>query len=282
VGFGGFRMTERYPTFPHLESIHKHPEIFDVEFVTVTEKIDGFNARFGRTEDGEFWVGSRNILAADSLQGFTEYAKSKADLIPNGLTLFGEWAGRGVQGRIDYGEKSFYLFDSYLNEWATKPETEYTVDLLECKTPQLLWSGEPPTMEQLTEMLSYRSDRLVEGVVLRAYPMLYDEYGHALIVKYKNKDFEEVKSKREDKPVADMTGAEAFVEEYVTEERLIHVKDQMKEQGLDPDAQNIGPLLRFMYNDIIREGADDFALLSEEQQKFVGKVCATVTRSLIV
>ena len=97
--------TESRPTWPHLENIDRikaeSPEWFDqgAEWV-VTEKMHGFNARFGRDLDDVLWVGSRtNIVAEgdpakwpDSLQGFVRFAASSVSQLLVGETVFGEQA----------------------------------------------------------------------------------------------------------------------------------------------------------------------------------------------
>jgi hypothetical protein len=279
-------MPEKYP---HLESLYRAESILAAPWVTVTEKIDGFNARFGRTTDGRFWVGSRNREVdhqKDMLQGFTTFAVAKAALVPPGITLFGEWAGRGIQNRINYGEPDFYLFDGFYEgaTWFNQTALLYWANRLHLRMAHLFYEGPPPSMEALQ---AWRDTKDVEGIVIRAYPMAKDVFGHNLIAKWKGPAFEERASQRR-QPAAppDLSSVRAFVEEYATAERLQHVLDALSRDlptdSCDPlDVQNTGEVLRSMYVDVLREGAKDLINLSVTDIKSIGKVCASVTKPLL-
>jgi hypothetical protein len=275
--------------FPHLENLAKCGGILDAPVVSVTEKIDGFNARFGRDESGRFWVGTRNREidpAVDKQQGFSDFALSCAAGVPSGTVIFGEWAGRGIQKRLDYGEPSFWFFDGarVVGEavsWFTLADMDEVAERLSLRRPRCFHVGPPPTVEQL---IAWRSTPGIEGVVIRAYPMAHDPHhdGGALIAKFKSPAFSETVGERTQRPPQDLTSVAAFVGEYVTSERLSHVMAQVSESGLDAlDVRSTGEVLRAMYADIVREGADDFAALSEDDQKAVGRVCAGATKPLL-
>jgi hypothetical protein len=280
------------PKWPHLENIDKQPSFLtDAEWITVTEKIHGMNVRFGKTPDGTFWVGSRNnvVLEGKQVQGFYEWAQTRVSDTPNGYTFFGEWAGKGIQKGINYGDKRFYLFGvskyvekSYgfldwhsIANWAT---------LMACKSVPVLYDGPWPSMTiDKSTLNDWRTGQSLtdaeedrEGICITTWPASTDKYGNPLIIKWKNAAFAEVASAREKRAPADLTNVQPFVDEYATVERLEHVLSHVGED-LDTkynplDRENTGAVLRAYYEDVMREGAEDFAKLSENDQRLVGKV----------
>jgi len=280
--------------FPHLDALAQGQSILEAQYVTVTEKIDGFNARFGLSLDGEPWVGTRNreIGWDEPMQGFTAYAKERVDRLTPGVTIFGEWAGKGVQKRLDYGPPDFYFFDGHHGanrempdggSWFDPDDMDEHASRLEMRRPRLFHAGPPPGVAQLDE---WRRLPGIEGIVIRAYPMMVDKYGHAQIVKFKSPEFSETSREKLHMLPADLDAARAFVHEYVTAERLTHVLNQVAEMhaldGLDPlDVRCTGDVLRAMYNDIVREGSTDFEELAEKDQKLVGRVCSLAAKVLL-
>ena len=291
------------PTWPHLENLDRVPDLLErSEWVTVTEKIHGFNARFGRTPEGVFWVGSRSNVVHEGdgeigkdskLQGFTEWALSRDALVPVGFTFYGEWAGEGIQKGIAYGPKRFYLFG--LRKYAPHGETLLPwpdiarwAGTLGCSHVPLIYDGNASslTVAQLDEWRQRQSaisEDQAEGIVISPWPPIADVYGHTVIGKFKAPQFSERAHARKEHPApSDLTNVQAFVDDYATDERLGHVLDRLSEDGLDGlDRRNTGPLLKTFYEDVVREGRDDHAKLSENDQKLVGKVLNQSVKVLV-
>jgi hypothetical protein len=287
------------PTWPHLENIDRikatSPEWFDqgADWV-VTEKMHGFNARFGRDADGTPWVGSRSTVVAegdpaawpDSLQGFVRFAATRVGQLLEGETVFGEWAGKGIQS-IDYGPRDFYVFGAYRETFLGWPDVLAVARQVGLKTVPVLYRGTGlPDMDVLTEWRSAQS--LVaaasgrEGICLAQDPPAISKYGHTLIGKFKSPAFAEKTSEREERPARDMTGINPFVAEYATEERFSHVLAQVLESGVEPlDQKNTGAVLRAMYEDVVREAGPDFEALSPDDQKFLGKALNPATKRML-
>ena len=280
----------------------------DTEYV-VTEKVHGFNARFGRDEYGFYWVGSRNQIVAEGdpdtwskteLQGFVGFAASQVRLLDEGITLFGEWAGKGVQKGIDYGERDFYLFGVMLGETLLPySAVEDWSDRLGINTaPRLRFTpAKAPTEAQLLTLRDRPSSIAPtngEGIVVYAYPVPLDTHGHRLIMKVKAPAFEERTRFRDPdkgKPKELAAGVVAFAEEYCTAMRLEHVLQQVVEQEspspwaggdgpIDPlDVVYTGQVMRLMVEDCIREGREDYDRLTEDEQKAVGRAINPLTKS---
>lgn len=306
------------PTWPHLENLDRvlqdEPDYLDpnaeLELAKatgvhrrwfITEKLHGFNGRFGIDEDGTPWVGSRNQVIAEghpdgwdtsALQGFVAFAADHVMALTTGETLFGEWAGKGIQKGIDYGARDFYAFglmvDSELASW---DELTTICMTLGVKTVPLISAQydvpHPFALQALRDQPSKIAGTNWEGVCLSSHPQKTDRYGRPLIVKIKSPTFAETAREKKDRPAGQaivMDGARAFAEDYVTAMRLEHVLDQVRESsGSNPlDVRLTGDVLRAMYQDVAREGATDLAALPEDQQKLVGKVVAELTKPLLV
>lgn len=107
----------------------------------VTEKIDGTNGQICITEDGGFYVGSRNgwILTPENIYptdpfGFARWASDHKDELVAGLGVgshFGEWWGMGIQRKYGLPEKRFSLFNTH--RWAddaVRPKCCHVVPVL--------------------------------------------------------------------------------------------------------------------------------------------------------
>lgn len=297
--------SSRRPKYPHLENLARYDTVLSCKRVTVQEKLDGANVRFGLDRDGQLWAGSRNqvldLSDRSASYGFVGWlldsglAERLEALSCRGIVYFGEWVGRKVQGRIKYANEGFYLFDILIPDHDDEAGvTHYTLatashvdwhasQLRLAQVPRLYW-GKPDlsTLQRLRDK-PYLSD-LTEGIVIKADPPQRDFRGDWIIAKFKSPAFEEVAKakKKEPRPPLDAAAAEEFVGTYVTLERMRHVFQQVREQGEDPtDVRNTGLILKTMHADIVREGLEDYRALDQTQQKHVGKVHVPVTKALI-
>ena len=286
---------EEITKWPHIENLNKCAEIMAAPCVWITEKIDGFNARFGRTAEGVFWIGTRNRLiemnpVTETLNGFSEWALAQAPSVGLGVTVYGEWAGKGIQGRIDYGEPSFWLFGGSFNGTPFGPEDIQTQEKAR-KAYDFTWHVVPtlhlgpcPSITELDQMRRAPgiAGDLREGIVISPWPPIYNKSGGRLIAKYKNPAFEERTSQRTDKPITDISDALAFVAEYVNAERLGHVAQQLAEQGLDPyDIHNTRELINAMIADVYREGKEDYEKMPIDQRKAANGAIGREAKSLM-
>lgn len=284
-------MTDHKPKWPHLENLDKVPEVLAADVMLVTEKIDGFNARFGRTPDGEFWVGTRNQeldigLFSDELvdpnmaQGFAAWAWSHREDVDDGVAYFGEWAGKGIQNRIDYGDKDFHLFgvmtyDTMLDEYVfvIPNRIEIKASFLDIKHVPILHWGKNPGLEQLE---AWRRREGTEGIVIFPWPMVKDQWGNTPIAKFKNPNFEERKSRREDKPITVPEDLQAIVEEYVTWERMLHVFGHIQMQfdrGIRTpwDIEHTGTYLQVFHSDVTEDAKEELSKMDPAIVKQLGK-----------
>lgn len=291
-------VTDRlHPKYPHLENLARYDEVLRCKRVVVQEKLDGANVRFGLTPDGEFWLGSRNqLLDPEDFQasyGFVgwaadhEIASRLLRTRAHGLTFYGEWVGKKVQGRITYRTEGFYLFDVREgDQFLGQGELDHWARQLNLSTvPRRYWG--PPDINTLTRFRDLPlAGNVTEGIVIKADPPQRDERGDWVMAKYKSPDFEEVaKAKRKVRTPRDPSATEAaqvFVDQYVTLERLRHVFAQVREEGADPsDVRSTGLVLKAMHADIVREGLRDYQQLDQDNQRAVGKLQVPATKALI-
>lgn len=304
-----------YPKWPHLENLDRvlrdMPDYLsrpDTSYI-VTEKVHGTNARFGRDENGVPWAGSRNLTIAEGdpagwkrtdHQGFLGFAADLVTTLQPGVTIYGEWAGKGVQKGIDYGDKAFYLFGwsgpfglgslDGVRTWAT---------LNGVRMVPVLAMGTQLDLDSLRSLRTKKSELAEqdhEGIVISADPPIVDAYGHVVIAKFKAPAFEERAHAKKELPTpADLATVQAFVDEYATDTRLDHVLQQVSEtihadpdramdaardlEALDP--RHTGLVLKAMYEDVVREAGSDYEALSDNDKKVLGKVLNTATKALL-
>ncbi len=287
-----------YPTWPHLENLDRilmfEPFYLSRPFV-LTEKIHGFNARFGRAADGTPWIGTRNLVVAegsavdtaDGQQGFAAFARQHLDRVPLGVTVFGEWAGKGIQKGIDYGTPEFYAFGVMGAKGRLFPWRDVSVaaSALRLRTVPVVADEDTWTLDALREMRvgqSLIAEQGREGIVLT--PAFAPPDGFT-IAKFKAPEFaERAHARREAPPPADLENVHAFVDDYVTDMRLQHVLDQVREAEAtdDPLARAYtGHVMRAMYQDVIREAGPDYEALSDEDKKVLGRVMNRKTLLLL-
>lgn len=115
-----------FQSFPKMSRLSRE--------IIVTEKLDGTNAQIYITEDGFFFVGSRNrwITPDDDNYGFARWCyaneESLRQLGPG--RHHGEWWGQGIHRGYGLTEKRFSLFNTI--RWCLAGDE-----------PQLIPSGNP-------------------------------------------------------------------------------------------------------------------------------------------
>ena len=155
---------------PEFVSFPKIPRLF--KECVITEKIDGTNGVIQITEDGGFFVGSRNrwLTVDNDNHGFCRWAmENKDELMKLGVGKHhGEWWGSGIQRGygLPKGEKRFSLFNVGVWNEGNKPTCCHVVPTLyvsEFNPPNIA-----DVMDRLLNHGSYAADGFMhpEGIMV--------------------------------------------------------------------------------------------------------------------
>jgi len=105
--------------YTDIENYNNFPDVLkEGEMVVVSEKVHGSNCRM-MNADGEFMVGSHNVRLKEDPDNLYWNAARLFDLqniLPDGMEIFGEVYGKGVQ-KLHYDQKGINVafFDAFMN-----------------------------------------------------------------------------------------------------------------------------------------------------------------------
>lgn len=281
----------KFTQYPHINNIEDMPTIFNLPEVIVTEKVHGSSMRIGIV-DGVLRIGGRKLEFTDLRpetkegQGFISWVldtgldKRMLDAFGGcSVILYGEWHGSGtpqkgwpqIQKGIRYVQgNDFRVFDVRLNgKYIPHDDLPSTAEKVELKTMPVLYRGKPDNavFDSLIDTMSrvgeengiVDSENTIEGIVIRPPEMLWNEDKTPLMAKFKiGKWAERASAKRHPKIPKKkhvvLPGAEAFAKEFVTDTRLEHVLDEIRETGMTIEMKVMGEVMKRMGQDIKREG----------------------------
>lgn len=205
------------------------------------------------------------------------------------VTIYGEVYGGKIQGNAKkYGPNiRFTAFDVKVETdynktfWMDVPKAEEIVKALDLDF--IPYNRGPLTLEWLNEQralpsrLAIAPDMPSEGIVVRPIHELTFNDGGRWIIKHKNEEFRETKSKREVTPEkqAVLTECQKIAEEYVVNERLKHVLNKTQYRG----PEDTGNIIRAMVADIKAEAFDTGEITwSKEIEKAVSRATAQLLK----
>ncbi len=209
--------------YPKIETVFKRDENFKVtdqiklpEFTNiknwlVTEKIDGTNIRV-IYRNGELLFRGKSdnaqmpIFLLEELQKMFTIDKIKSVLKEEpeqGICLYGEGYGQKIQkGGGDYNaENSFRLFDVWIDGWWLEwDKVEEIAEMMGIKTAPVIGKYNLEDAIHLlknpiTSKVAYdendedKNDKMIEGIVCRAYPMVLFRSGVPIKWKLKYSDY---------------------------------------------------------------------------------------------
>jgi Rnl2 family RNA ligase len=203
------------------------------------------------------------------------------------VTVYGEVYGGKIQGNSKkYGPNiRFTAFDVKVETdynkvfWMDVPKAEEIVKGLGLDF--MPYNRGPLTLGWLNEQralpsrLAIVSDAKSEGIVIRPIHELTFNGGGRWIIKYKNEEFRETKSKREVTPEKQevLSNAQEIASDFVTEERLRHVLDKTPYHG----PESTGPIIKAMVADIKLESEGEVEW-SKEVEKAISRNTAQLLK----
>lgn len=248
--------------------------------------------RFG-VIDGSLRLGGRRLefadIRPDTREGlcFIQYVL-ESGLDKKGIEafqghdtlLFGEWHGSGtpkknwpqVQKGIRYiSGNDFRVFDVKVDgKFVPQNEVAGLAAKVGLKTMPVLYRGKPDqkVFDSLIDTMSkvgeengiVDPENTIEGLVIRPPEFVWNEKGSPIMAKYKigkwaERASEQSHPRTQPKKKVILEGAAEFAKEFVTETRLEHVLDQLREAGIPIEKSSLGEVLKRMGQDIKREGA---------------------------
>lgn len=293
-----------------------------------TVKLHGTNAGISYNEIDGMWAQSReNIITPQKDNaGFAFFVESHKDLFlkffkanamfsptvdlsKNTMTIYGEWAGKGIQKGVGISEieKSFFIFAAKVTpfpvEGEEKPQAAYWIDSsilhsskdriynienfktysidIDFNMPQLIQNKlSELTIEVENECPVSKElgfEGIGEGIV---WSCELNGIVHRFKVKGEKHSVTKVKTLAA-VDVEKLNSIKDFVEYAVTENRLEQAVSTVCGGIESADMKNIGDILRWMINDIIKEEMD---VMSENnlEPKEVNKYVSQKTKEMFI
>lgn len=234
----------------------------------------------------------------------------------NSIQIFGEYAGGGIQKEVDYGDKSFYVFDIYLdapaagfsNGWWPDSSVQSFCDHHGLKIAPLIAKGSleqmlklPVEFDSIVPSLTWDNmynvhpqpapkDNVAEGLVIKPNNPMFLSNGSRLAIKYKTDKFKEKGKAKPPKipvplPPEDLELLNNF-SQYVTKARISNVASHIGELTDKSFGKLLGLTMRDIFVEAEREGvtintAQMPSKLKGELQKIVQKEIREIWTSLI-
>ena len=245
-------------------------DLFETE-VEITERIDGSQFGFGKTEDGELVMRSKGReISLDTVDKLffpaCTYITSIEERIPNGWFFYGETLCAPRHSTLAYDrvpKNNIALFAVY----ETEPRVFHDYDtirkyaeLFEVDAVPLLFRGETSAanvLEMVKDTPSYLGGQNVEGVVVKAYKpwMFLGQIPLSVMSgKYVTEEFKEVHTKDWSKLNTGKGKFDVLKENYRSEARWHKAIMHLKERGeLTGTPKDIGALIKETRVDIETE-----------------------------
>lgn len=290
-----------FPKMLNLYNLDMDEGIWLCDYVGIQEKMHGTQTRVGISKE-DIIIGSRrreltryNPGQIDQFDMCIEIAsdlherllKQTKLLDFSDVMLFGEFAGPRIQKGIDYGEdRGLYIFDVVLinkeseeRNWLDVTEVEMFCQKWGLPMVPLLMHDAIPSMEvfnflyDLPSQIIREPGNIVEGIVIKSRPVIFDAYGHPVYAKHKNSRWGE-KIERAPKARSQMV-------QYVTKARVIHAVERLKEDGLfTRHMQDMKYLADIITKDIMEE--ENVTGEYKDNRRAVSKLAARIYKELLL
>lgn len=262
--------------------------------VSIQEKVDGSQFRFGWNEDGEIICSSKavSIDLENPPQLFregVEYIKDKlaqiqaTNKIPyRDIYFYAEYLQKPKHNTLAYDripKNHIVLFDVFdEGNWLTQAEVSVWSGILEVDLIPTLHRGFA-SIETITDLLqtqSYLGGQILEGVVIKNYGQTIEYAGklQVLFTKFVREEFKELHRKNEDY-MPRTNKLDALMQSYRSESRWLKAIQHLRDRGeLEQSPRDIGKLIQEVPIDIIEECGEEFKdrLFKLMMKEFTGAV----------
>ena len=292
----------------HIENLYKPSaqKVLEFKKVFAMEKIHGTSAhvrwrKVDPDKPGEvtFFSGGAKYEQFAQIFNIKDLAEKFEARGINNVTVYGEAYGGNMQSMsLVYGPTlKFIAFDVYLKHeeaehpfWLSVPKAEaFTLQLglefvsyVECSSDLEVLDAQRDAFS-VQALRNGMGEHPREGIVIRPpYEVLLNN-GERVIAKHKTTAYQERKRQPKvgEKPEV-LAEAETIAEEWVTENRLAHVIDHLKGEGVNVnDLASTSRVIKAMKEDIIRE-ANGEVILSDEAFKVIGRKTALMFKKNVV
>ncbi len=312
--------------YPETVALNKRPEILAVKQVVACEKLHGTNFRVffpaGMKTIEEVRFGGRNEIFGHGDNGFyggrpVAWFTSRPELLQklfdvfnergfSDVAIYGEACGAGIQKGVRYvanDEVVFRAFDIAIGEnFVTYDLFTELCDAAGLPRVPEVWRGEPSlqAFDALLEKASLEAVRngvaedknrnVMEGVVIRANPLLRTVFGDWLIIKHKSEKFEEIAKELRRADFVDLGPVEAFARTYVLRGRIINAQGRLRDAGenLTGDMQDMPRLVTAVIADLHKECEHEWQELTvqgftdKQIRNAVGKTIGGTLRRMLL
>lgn len=310
--------------FPSLENhyrqreinkwIDKYPTLVDDEFI-ITEKIDGSNFGIIITKDEIAYQSRGHILEPN--ENFFDYQNVVSEYIDDikklqkafckqmkadQITVFCELFGKGIQKRVDYGDKRYLRVISIVTDGRRHSPSGIQILLQMAGCTKLLFAPVLGVVKGLETALSFSNEfkstindnaddnNIAEGIVIEPYHSKYSiEHDNDIsyfAIKSKNEKFKE----KEKIPTSKLTAPDSAELEtlkfcfksYVNQNRMLSVFS--KESDIK-DIKEIGKYITLItedaWNDFIIDFKDKIENLSNNEKTKLKKSVSSAIVALL-
>ena len=252
-----------------------------IEFVG-TCKLDGSNAAIVK-QNNIVTAQSRTrvITPTDDNYGFARWVKEHEEEfitnLPDNTVVWGEWAGKGVQGRtaVCQLEKAFYIFGAKniitndildVSKWPLIPNT-YNIHQFTTFNVVIDFNNPQPALDIINKLTLQVEENcpvgryfnvtgIGEGIVWT--PVDPKWAGESkFIFKTKGLKHENVIKKKAEIDPEKSGNVEVFIEKYVVEERLNQGLKYLKDNNIEIEDKSTGQFIKWVVQDVLKETKDE-------------------------
>ena len=256
--------------------------------VSIQEKIDGSQFRFGINEDGEVVCASKAVPIdldnpAELFREGVDYVReAMKKVVFKDIYFYGEYLKKSKHNTLAYDQiprNHIVIFDGMRDgKWMTRDVLEHYATLLDIDLIPELYKG-PADTQKILDLLhtqSYLGGQILEGLVIKNYTQTIEMHGRVqnLFTKYVREEFKEL-HKKNPEYISRGDKVEALFMDYHAETRwnkaVQHLRDRAE---LEVSPRDIGKLMVEVPEDILMECEQEikdrlFALCKKDFTKIV-------------